>query len=427
MATYNIDDFGAPIDGTTDATSKISTAAANVHGVGGGVLLIPNRTYICNSLDLSSYSDIVIVGSGPKSLLKGNAGTNPWVIKPGAGFRFYEVGIEVADLTNAVGIYIGAVDDIAIEGCEFTSRRTGGVNVYASMKGLRVRHCYFNGDGYGVLINPMSDSSTISHFDISHNYFIGGGTRGDAIEVNNEVNTTILSDGVIEGNIIKDYTATASANGGLGIGVAAGTRITIRGNVITGCREAIHTEGCNQSLVANNIVSGSHRNGITVLSPCVSPPGVDSFDMQIIGNQVYNNNNGFITSGGGVGEGGISCEGADSSKRVLIADNLCYSNAKPGIRISAPVDFVVRGNICRDNTNRGILANGGCTDTYIVGNRCMDTGSLAQAYGIELGGVQSVTRLYDNDMTGNVTAGILESTVSGTYSYNRNDAITNNP
>lgn len=427
MATFNIDDYGAPTDGTTDATTKIKSAAAAADSAGGGVLLIPNRTYICNSLDLTAYTNIVIVGSGVGSLLKGNTGTNPWVVKPGAGFRFYEVGIEVADITNAVGIYIGAYDDIAIEGCEFTSRRTGGVNVYASMKGLRVRHCYFNGDGYGVLINPSANSTVISHFDISHNHFIGGATRGDAIEVNNEVTGATLSDGVIEGNVIKDYTAPSSANAGLGIGVAAGTRIAIRGNVVTGCREAIHTEGCSGSLVANNIVSGSHRNGITVLSPCVSPPGVDSFDMQIIGNQVYDNNNGFITSGGAVGEGGISCEGTDSSKRVIIADNLCYGNAKPGIRVSAPVDVLIKGNVCRDNNARGILVNGGATDTYVLGNRCMDTGSTNQDYGIELGGAQSRTRIYDNDMNGNVTAGILETSVTGTYTYARNDGITDGP
>ncbi len=65
---------GALGDGKTDDTQAIQTAIDAVRQAGGGVVYVPEGTYVVNRLAL--YSNIQLMGSGWESVLKTKTGPN---------------------------------------------------------------------------------------------------------------------------------------------------------------------------------------------------------------------------------------------------------------------------------------------------------------------------------------------------------------
>lgn len=419
MSTFNIDSYGAPTDETTVANTYITAAASAANSAGGGIVLIPDRTYICNDLDLSLYANIVYVFSGRNSVFKlyGSVDpSSPFIVKIGAGCRVTEGTFDPNDIANSTCIRITGVDNTEIDHCHFTSPRSGGVYIEGTCDKVNVHDCTSSGAGYFLL---TASDAAITHLKITENNLTGAVTRGDGIELNNTSGT--LSHFLIANNTITGFTAASTA--GIAIGVSMGTHGAIVGNQIDGCREGIHLEDqCVGITVAGNNIDNCANRAISANS---NVSGTIS-EITIVGNTCTNC---FTTTSTSTGV--IAIEGTYAKKSIVITGNTIATAGAVGIILSGQTTgalsyVVVAHNTVRNCTGAGILAIR-LTEATIQGNICFDDDSGSQTYGLELRNAQTNVYIYDNNMNDNATAGVLETTLSGTYTYARNAGITDGP
>ena len=148
-----------------------------------------------------------------------------------------------------------------------------------------VDNCLFDGVTYGVLTDTVATDT--KDIRIIGNRFIN--IYGDAIELNSPIkgmgyNRTpyaSINDIVISNNFISVTNGT-DINSGFGIGIAGATRVSITGNILSGCRlQAIHLEDyCKHVSIVGNVVEGGNE-GIYIIQTDYS---------SIIGNEIYNCN-----------------------------------------------------------------------------------------------------------------------------------------
>ena len=75
MPWYNVRDYGAIGDGSTDDTAAINTAIAALNTAGRGVLYFPAGSYLCSSALTTITASVYVIGDGTTSIDKTGYGT----------------------------------------------------------------------------------------------------------------------------------------------------------------------------------------------------------------------------------------------------------------------------------------------------------------------------------------------------------------
>ena len=112
-----------------------------------------------------------------------------------------------------------------------------------------------------------------------------------------------------------------------------------------------------------------------------------------------------------------------------IIGNIVYNNGDRGIRLYCSSNNIVKGNICKNNNQKGTTGDGvrleddgtnGCLYNVIIGNRCFDDqATKTQRYGLNITGTEDYNIVIGNNLRGNSTGGL--NGASGT-----NDVVANN-
>lgn len=370
---FNAKDYGAIGNNNANDTVAIQATITAASGT-GGIVFLPPGTYLTDSLNITSLTNIVLRGAGDASILKLNSnptqniqGLTTWLlIDSCAGCAVEEMQF---NLNNREHCAIGAINctDIYIQS-NYIHNSPGTIGdgrpAILAHSSVSVR----------ILNNYINDVSAWVCFGLST-------TLGQ------------ITDSICSGNIFRNGKSTSAANC---------TRSVITSNVFDTCLYAGLELGGVGTAMTDWLVNDN------VFKSCTAPAL-----------QVSALTSGFLTRDGIISNN-------------TFADNLdaaiyCFGNA---------VNVNITDNNIRDSVNGVVLslgAGGGCQRFTVKNNQIYDTrasGSRTMAYGITLAlstsgsGTISGEALADIDICDNrirntTDTGILLSWSSGTASFAR--------
>lgn len=278
---YNVKDYGATGDGTTDDTSAIETAVAAA--ASGGQIYFPTGTYKCSS-DLNvSVGSVWILGEGQSSKL---------VFADGYGLRINISNVKISDLwldgqNYSTGTSTGNIiqargtnssnylENIIVDSCYITNVPQTGINLRFvqnfKLTNNRIENVYYAGISiesgtYGEItnnqvidINPGSIAAEAYGIAVSRN-------ESDLVTAPRSKNV-LVSHNVIHNNPVWE-----------GLDTHSGDYIVFSNNIITACKLGIVVAADGESpanypprycTVSNNtidsqVTSGSASYGIVV-------------------------------------------------------------------------------------------------------------------------------------------------------------------
>jgi hypothetical protein len=186
--TFDITDFGAIGDGTTDDTAAIQAAIDAAYNAGGGTVFVPKGAYAVTSLS-KTFTGIVPItfkGEGKfASTFAKIAGTNmPILTFSAPGVYDIYGGLEdigfLGIAQGAPGLRLNQVartrlDRVLFKDCDI------GLDLQGSLI-FQARDCSMNGNNIGVKARRFRDSSgSVSGPSCNLIAFIGGEIRGNSI------------------------------------------------------------------------------------------------------------------------------------------------------------------------------------------------------------------------------------------------------
>lgn len=358
-SVFNVKDYGARGDGTTNDTTALTNAA---NAAGGGVLYFPKGTYLCDGLTLQANT--TVMGEGLGSVLKSRTGD-----------------VNLLNLANGC-----KVDKMSFDGNKSANpgapnNTSGGIYAYY-VSDYEVTHCYIiNTNGPGIHLRFASRGNVTNNNinNCNHGVQIWGGDSAVS-------DTTAIFDITITGNIVKNVVG--------GIWGSLGERITIIGNTVENCSDVgIDFEGCTFSTADGNTVKdcingalavfyGSKyitMNNNTVYQGSGYGYGFKAFTTEVnnkislVGNNIYT-----------VNSIGVSTDQGGLSNSLIEGNVISVNGDNTGIRILEGTKNNIINNNVYVATSRGISFEGSC-DSIISGNY-IETSSDSSSGGAE-GGV----------------------------------------
>jgi parallel beta-helix repeat protein len=339
--------------------TDIQQAIDYVNGLGGGLVYIREGTYLLTSaITMTSYSDIIIRGSGNKTVIKSNVSLANMIAIGNNSVRSSFIVIRDICFDGAPAysggtglIEANGCDNLTIYNCNFINSDNRGIRLL-NADHLIITQCKFLNNGY----NDIAQEGTCSHSIISHNHFEGKNSNTYAISSSGNFTK-------IHGNSIYNYK--------YGIYVDGVNKSIIENTIYLCSKEGITLDSVSRSIVANNIISYCSTVGIYAFT-CES--------VTITGNHVS-----FCSLNGMLFYGMLAC---------VISSNVCHHNSQ---NPSGNFEIFFHPIGLRGNTYNSILGNslacGGTSNgmgqfdnindhNSIVGNTC----SGFAAYGITTGG-----------------------------------------
>lgn len=430
---FNVKDYGATGDGTTDDTAAINLAeVARAASATGGTLYFPPGIYIVGpSGDVTNKIAIVIRGTNfdmrgagaGRSTIRMKTGAGDWLAMFGNGTGgTLMTGLTVKDITldgNSAG---NVITDVSISSPLRTNRQRYAIRFFSGQRAL-IRDCRFvNWDNINTLSlnssnaadiavkdcifdnvganSSFHDHSTIyiaaQRYEVSGCTFVGGG-----ISATTAIETHGGWQAVHDNRIVGFYTGANIT----GVAAPGSIGVVVTNNIMSGC--AIGVEMWAWTYTGNN-----------------SPWGMEH--VRISGNNIrlsYDAWTSVTSQKCGIGFDALSSLGLND---VMITDNqitfdsfasapTASDNLDAGIllrRSSAYAgvdqDITIRGNVITGPIGGGIYVNLNNTSTdrlKISDNRIIDVaqnyaGAFAAAYkvGVQLTGVFSDVRISRNEI-----------------------------
>lgn len=401
--TYNVKDYGALGDGATDDTSAINDAITACNAAGGGIVTIPEGTYIIGSGGVVLKSNVILRGVGYSSSLKLKDATTANVI--------YYPGSQISR---------AGIEYLQVDGNK--SGQSNGVDLEQYGVAVNGSDCWMD----HVWIHDTQRSATFltgPRWDISHVYVKDAGKAGaggsiigrSGIVLGDSVATTssrvhdCFVDTVLEHGIkLYDGTTDSSVenclvtgSGDRGIYIEGGDSVSVIGNqcysnAVCGIFIGASGHAGNDCVVSGNTIRNTTGHGILLTAQA-----------------------GGVVSGNSVN--GSSQYGiyATDSSRVTVSGNECHGNGTSGgyagISLYQSSNCSITGNVSSNNGTTGSRGYGIYTwdggtasiNNVISGNRCFDTASgtsKKQAYGVLTANSSDYVVLAGNDLSGNFTA-----------------------
>lgn len=286
LAIFNVKDYGAKGDGATVDRTSIQEAVDAAEAAGGGVVYLPDGTYILSGTLTVDSDGIALVGAGAATVLKLQAGGNDELITVDAGasdllFRDFTLdGNRANQETEKRGLLIegDGSDNIVVERLRIKDVLGKGINVSQgegkNTTGLRIEGNYitncsdhaiqaeWNCPGVQVLNNKIEETDAEAngvwignesdHAVVSGNVITAVGDMGIEVWHNTGGHASVI------GNTVEE-------SGGFGISIARTANSTVTGNTVdTPTDIGIEISESDDCAVSGNTVNDSTGDGITL-------------------------------------------------------------------------------------------------------------------------------------------------------------------
>lgn len=277
--TYNVVDFGARGNGTTNDTKAIQAAINAAHAAGGGTVYIPEGLYILTGNNLMNSTgalrlldNVTIYGDGMgKTVLKvadGWSGTMTGIIRTPFAVQTHDVGIHDLTLDGNRDHTSGKVDGFF---CGVAPGNPGqAINI--TLDRVEIMNC----EGYGFDPHEQTVNLTVSN-STSHGNGLDGFTA-DYLINSTFVNCVAYDNDRHGFNVVtstRDFTivnSTSYDNGGAGVTIQRGseniawpTRITVSGGEFRdNAKGGILIQMADHVTVRNALIHDNDTYGIRV-------------------------------------------------------------------------------------------------------------------------------------------------------------------
>lgn len=437
---YNVRDYGATGNGTTDDAASIQSAVTAATTTGGTVYLPPGVYKVLTAI--VPANNIVIMGAGI-----GNT-----IIEPGAAVCAINstlVGtyVKATPLTRFTlahltidGVNQGATFNVGTKGvfCQYLAQ--------CQFEDLIVQNCVATGLGIDFLTQGTVIHAVRAIGNGRLNQGGGSGAGSNGIGVGTAQYT------------VEDFTISdcyASGNGRYGIMIESQTGATSYGARVSNCfstanfNHGFGSAGGNGAIWSHCIAYANNLDGFSIdngtVGATAQPSGADTYvGCEAIGNTRYGfsyqptaNNSTSVAGAGGHTYSGCKSYGNTSLGFNInsAASHPCagftyvgceaFSNGASGFQVQGASNSIKISG-CRIDANgqtsgtskNGITLGAAVTGLQIADNKIYDDGGTQkQAYGIAVSSSVTVTTvdIHGNDLRGNLTGSFTNAgTLSGT-------------
>jgi len=344
ICAYNVADYGAIGNGTTDDSAAIAAAIAACTAGGGGVVCFPAGTYLTGTVQVGANTELRGVGQDA-TVLKLKSGINDALV-----LGTLTENIRVADMTldgNAPQQTTGSTvifwkcKRIRIENVKVIRSHVIALNMSNVMESV-ISRCHLKGTIGNTVISFSNDDPLYA-------------------DGNNWVLDNLIEDGYLDGIIYNTNR-----------GVIADNIIRNNGLVPDNTAGGIYVNGKYGIVISNNLIEGNDGNGIDVINAtemisegnwCSGNNSAGIMYASVTNSQIVGNvckNNGKAPATGQ--DDGISILG--QSALITITGNRCFDNQtvktqRYGIQsIDTSDELLIAGNIVKGNLSGGISTVG---------------------------------------------------------------------
>ena len=374
---YNVKEYGAVSDASTDDAAAIRSAIAAASA--GGTVFLPAGIYRVNS-PLTLSSDIVLEGSGHSSLLSLGANTNRGVISVSSAnnVRITNLALvgnaSVFTGTGNIGISgaTGGYYNIAIDNVSIDSFAGDGISMLATAGGSRatnisIINCSIRSTGaHGIVCQDAVDNVRITNSDVQ-DWGLGVEDR-IGIVIGRSASNQIVANN----HIFSTNTGAQQGTSVHGISVDSTEKATIVGNTVNGCvGYGIECGFIHGGTIFGNVVYQPTRAGIALSGNGVK---VNKF-LAVNSNSILSGNNqgiyGFVTAASGTSHEDITINSnvvrgcrnigiqLEHIKNFTCNDNVVSNCSLSGIYLTTHERGVVTGNRLSGNNTANNAAHGG--------------------------------------------------------------------
>lgn len=413
---FNVKDFGAVGDGSTDDRAAIQKAIDAAKSADGGTVFFPSNNTFSVTTDLTIESpNLAFEGAGRSSVVSagGTSFTSGVFSMPSrhTGISFEKFRIETDGLEeNKHILHLRGATDCLVSNMWFTETPNAATNTAA------------------VLLRLESETGDVRRCIVSDNHF---NVSNIAVLVQNAFDVTLC------GNIVSGDNQNHSVSGSLKVDTSS-ENVSIIGNVVRGANnieDAIFiSEGFRGVTVQGNIVSDVTGAGITIDQ---GQTDRDSDQITVVGNSVDSCGLNGITVGFSNasladivvsdnvctnvgGSFGIGVDGGSNGENIsgcVVSSNVLTDYGTAGIQIRAD-GALVTGNYCESNKAdaEGVRKRGPCTiRNNDLSNNSSPFGGSSQAWTLDISnnrGAETLT-FSDGDTTPSIGEGDVFETANG--------------
>lgn len=226
---FNVKDYGATGNGTTDDTAAIQATITTAQNASGGQVFFPSGSYLISSTLSITANNIQLVGAGRSSLIIAASGFTAsskmiWVQAPATGYRYgfalRDIVIQNTAVSSLTGVqldstYWASLDRADVEGIYATNVYLNGSSSYFGAY-TRIRDCHFgpvpNGTqsgGTGLLTN---NHEWISCDGVTFNWFNTAGGIGAKVQ-NDSISFTDCTFDVCDTSIFLAFSRMTTIHG----------------------------------------------------------------------------------------------------------------------------------------------------------------------------------------------------------------------
>jgi parallel beta-helix repeat protein len=354
--TFSVRWFGAKGDGIADDTFAFQQVISSVTAAGGGVIYVPEGTYII-SASLSLPDNTWVCGDGYGSIVKMANGFTPtelFKILNKSFVKFSDITIDgnTSNVSANVQFFYtqpylifssGTSKNITIMDSNLINSAGDAVCISINEDPAEffncehvIKGCFFdNIGGSGIHITQGSAFHTIVDNIFKNINMIGGDYRA-------AIYTYGVNDYIISGNNIENVYSTQDPTWNTaGIHCKYSTKFSISDNVVHESNEGIMVSESNSGSVIGNVCYDNYYAGIY---------------SEVVPYSTYQGNICFGNKGDGMFIGGFA-PGERTGRYLMVSGNYCADNYASGIEIGVD-NSIFDGNVCINNFSMGIHASG---------------------------------------------------------------------
>lgn len=416
---YNVKDYGAVGDGTTDDTTAL-TNAINACPVGGTVYIPPGSYVVSTALPMPNGVTVQGAGRGTTLLPQGTVSCFQRIATSGSPVTDFHMIDLCIDGSGHSGAYTSSMKGVFAQymsQCSFRNLRiqnigASGLGIDFLKDGTYIADVFTKNCGRlnngaqpgGAGIGIGTGAWTVEDFTVIGCSAIGNKRYG----IFTETQSSTFSQGARIIGCYMENNQTGFTDAGCTGLIFSGC--IVRGNVGSGLSISLGTLSVNyglEGIISNCVIESNGTHGIVV------DQGASAGDLRnwlITGNRIRSNTNAGVS---------ITTASSKQTYGVAITNNEISGNGSLGVRFlgsGTPTDITIANNRMFNNgqTNgtgytQAIRLETSMTRIGISGNRCYDNGATKkQSYGLYINSGVTFTdaQIFGNDFRNNLTGAV---------------------